>query len=307
MQFFICRTCNRIQKLGTKDVAALWTVACKQCSKTNTLQPYKGEIHRTILDVEDGQVPELDQQVATTKAARDAAKAALDVAAADHSSLEHRFNRAKNLTAAEAVEYRDKIEASHAKLILAQGEYDKAEREYRLVFDKRDNLGTRDAVRAGAAIAYAAATNVGATGKNRLYIGSRQYVSAYAKQKAAREGRILNVSVWSPGLNVAWVEGGVNAKAQFKMKLNPDNKYDTIPAEVLEVFRQTPKLDADEFLDLCYKKGRGSLLWYDRNGANRPTWTAMEIWCLLRAGYKFQFADRSANKVGQKLLLIPPN
>jgi hypothetical protein len=33
----------------------------------------------------------------------------------------------------------------------------------------------------------------------------------------------------------------------------------------------------------------------------------MEIWCLLRAGYRFEFADRSAGKVGQKLLLIPPN
>jgi hypothetical protein len=190
---------------------------------------------------------------------------------------------------------------------MAQGEYDKADLEYRLVHDKRDNLGTRAAVRVGAKAAYSAAEKVSTTGKNRLYIGSRQYVSAYAKQKAAREGRILNVSVWSPGLNVAWVEGGVHAKAQFKMKLNPDNQYDTIPAEVLDEFRRTPNLDANEFLALCSKKGRGSLLWYDRGGANRPTWTAMEIWCLLRAGYQFQFADRSAGKVGQKLLLIPPN
>jgi len=76
---------------------------------------------------------------------------------------------------------------------------------------------------------------------------------------------------------------------------------------VLQVFRDNPKLDSNDFLSLCSKKGRGSLLWYDRDGSNRPTWTAMEIWCLLRAGYRFEFADRSAGKVGQKLLLIPPN
>jgi hypothetical protein len=45
------------------------------------------------------------------------------------------------------------------------------------------------------------------------------------------------------------------------MKLNPDNQYDTISEEVLQVFRDNPQLDSDEFLTLCARKGRGSLLW----------------------------------------------
>jgi DNA-directed RNA polymerase subunit RPC12/RpoP len=307
MQFYRCNNCGKIVKLGPKDIAVLYTIACLKCTKRNTLKPYDGEIHPTILDVEDEQAPEFERQLQEATVKRDAARLALDNLAGKHSALEHKFKRAKTLTEAEAIEFRDKIEASHAQLILAQSDFDAAELAYKLAKDKRENLGTRDAVRAGAAKAYSASENVAKTGKNRLYIGSRQYVSGYAKEKAAREGRILNVSVWSPGLNVAWVEGGVKAKAQFKMKLNPDNQYDTISAEVLDEFRRAPQMDATAFLELCRKKGKGSLLWYDRDGANRPTWTAMEIWCLLRAGYRFEFAERSAGKVGQKILLIPPN
>ncbi len=59
-----------------------------------------------------------------------------------------------------------------------------------------------------------------------------------------------------------------------------------------------PDMSADDFIELCRTAGKGSLLWYDKDGADRPTWTALEMACLLRAGYRFVF--------GPVITLIPP-
>ncbi|MBX6364344.1 MAG: hypothetical protein IRZ00_10795 [Gemmatimonadetes bacterium] len=53
-----------------------------------------------------------------------------------------------------------------------------------------------------------------------------------------------------------------------------------------------------EFLALCEREGRGSLLWYDLNGANRPLWPALGMATLLRAGYRFH--------LGEVIAPIPP-
>lgn len=163
----------------------------------------------------------------------------------------------------------------------------------------------------------AASLNVQASsGKNKLYIGDRQYVVAHTTanpdKTKNRKLRILDSASWTWGLNTSWVEGGVEAKARFRLKLNDSDARKTFPAEVITWFRDnahtSPAVPSStdnaalesDFLAMCKEKGRGNLLWYDRDGDERPTWTALEIACLIRRGYRFNF------RTGSKIELIPP-
>ncbi len=164
----------------------------------------------------------------------------------------------------------------------------------------------RQGVRKGAAAAESASVNVQATSKkNKLYIGNRQFVSNHARS-GLKNKRILDVPVWSWGLNLAWVEGGIKAKAQFKLKLDDSSAYHTIPDTVLAKLVQTPRMNAEDFLELCRKEGAGSLLWYNLGGENRPTWTALEIAALLRSGYGFKFLARGAKHRGETKIVLEP-
>lgn len=163
--------------------------------------------------------------------------------------------------------------------------------------------------------------NVNRSGKNKLYIGDRQFVVAHttAKQSKTRSRklRILDSNSWTWGLNTSWVEGGVEARAQFKLKLDDGNARKTFPEQALDWFRDhasitegvpSPTDNAaleSEFLTMCRQQGAGSLLWYDRPGEPaRPTWTALEMACLMRRGYRFQFGQ-SKNQA-RKVVLMPP-
>jgi hypothetical protein len=59
------------------------------------------------------------------------------------------------------------------------------------------------------------------SGKNRLYLGNRQEVAIFAKSSEDadnKQKRILDANVWSWDVNFAWLEGGINARACFKLK-----------------------------------------------------------------------------------------
>lgn len=160
-----------------------------------------------------------------------------------------------------------------------------------------------------------------ASGKNKLYIGDRQFVVAHTEsneQKTrSRKLRILDSNSWTWGLNTSWVEGGVEAGARFKLKLNDADARKTFPADVVAWFNDnagrtdgvpTPNENAaleSEFLAMCREKGRGNLLWYDRGDEERPTWTALEIACLIRRGYRFQFGHSKSGS--SKIELLPPH
>ena len=61
------------------------------------------------------------------------------------------------------------------------------------------------------------------SGKNKLYIGNRQFVANYAAAKddsAAANRRLLNANNWTWGVNFAWIEGGTVAAARIKIKEN---------------------------------------------------------------------------------------
>jgi hypothetical protein len=103
--------------------------------------------------------------------------------------------------------------------------------------------------------------------ENKLYIGNRRYVSEHASQSKLKKARMLDFANWSPGLNVAWVEGGISAKAHFKIKLNQNDKYADIPAEVLEEFMAEPDYDAAKFLQT--EDGRT----YFVHGSQSQFWT----------------------------------
>jgi hypothetical protein len=165
----------------------------------------------------------------------------------------------------------------------------------------------REGIAKGAGAVYTAANNVQATSKkNKLYIGSRQFVSQHARS-GLKNKRILDVNVWSWGLNLAWVEGGIQAKAQFKLKLDDSTPYHTIPQPVLEKLEHDPGMHPDAFLKLCREEGAGSLLWYDLGRENRPTWTALEIAALLRSGYRFKFLARKGSKhKGETKIVMEP-
>jgi hypothetical protein len=160
-----------------------------------------------------------------------------------------------------------------------------------------------------------------ASGKNKLYIGDRQFVVAHTEANAdksrSRKLRILDSGSWTWGLNTSWVEGGIEARARFKLKLSDSDARKTFTPEVIDWLRQhagqgrggvpsamdNAALESD-FLEMSREKGKGNLLWYDRDRDNRPTWTALEIACLLRRGYRFAF-DQSRSG-GQKIQLLPP-
>jgi hypothetical protein len=103
--------------------------------------------------------------------------------------------------------------------------------------------------------------------ENKLYIGNRRYVSEHASQSKLKKARMLDFANWSPGLNVAWVEGGISAKAHFKIKLNQNDKHADIPAEVLEEFMAEPDYDAAKFLQT--EDGRT----YFVHGSQSQFWT----------------------------------
>jgi hypothetical protein len=120
--------------------------------------------------------------------------------------------------------------------------------------------------------------------KNKLYLGNRQFVTAHAIKDPLKKKRYLDAGVWSWGVNLGWVEGGIAAKAMFRIKFNPGDNFSGFPAGSLEEIEQNPHMSPGEWLGLCAKYPN-TLLYH--GGENRPTWFAKEIEAALSAGYHF--------------------
>jgi hypothetical protein len=145
------------------------------------------------------------------------------------------------------------------------------------------------------------------SGKNRLYLGNRQEVAAFA-QSEAKKKRILDAGVWTWDINFAWLEGGMNAKACFKLKSE-------LPDSVKQAIQQASRnrvstITARQFKDLCESSepAPGKLhsdLWH--SGENRLTWYALEIYTLLESGYRFRWADKQdGDRPGIRFYLEKP-
>lgn len=305
MQTYICkfRECGHI---GQFPPAKIFLIACPKCTKVGQWQVYSGPMASTILAVEDKKAIALKPMVEAAKLALDGCKALFATATAERTQLEQRLGRAKKLTEDEFVVLTAAVQKSTEALAAANAAVTEAQAAYDKLNDAYTDLGNRDAVHRDAPKAFQSANQVQRTsGENKLYIGNRQYVSNHARF-GKKKARILNVPNWSPGLNVSWVEGGIAAKARFKLKLNQGEQYSNIPNTLLQRFKEVPSMAPADFYRLCRSEGSGSLLWYDRDGAARPTWTALEIWCLLRSGYSFTFADSKKDGPGRKIVLMPP-
>ncbi len=134
------------------------------------------------------------------------------------------------------------------------------------------------------------------SGKNRLYLGNRQEVASFAAESEDslnKKKRILDAGVWSWDINFAWLEGGINAQACFKLKSE-------LPESVKQAIMSTSTnrvstISATEFKVLCEKSepATGKTftdLWH--SGEKRLTWYALEIVTLLENRYRFRWADK---------------
>jgi hypothetical protein len=150
---------------------------------------------------------------------------------------------------------------------------------------------------------YNKARNINSGGKKKLYLGSRQEVSSYADKKLKRKDRKLDQSVWSWGINEAWLEGGISGGSRFKLKTD-------IGDEVAGGLRANPRMTANDFYNLIRPtvvggEGTNRTMWHSLD--HRPTWYAQEIMKLLETGYTFEELPRKHKWKGEfKRQLIPP-
>lgn len=146
------------------------------------------------------------------------------------------------------------------------------------------------------------AAKVGSTsGKSKLYLGNRQYVTAHAQKDKDKEKRYLNAGVWSWGVNLAWIEGGIGARVTFKIKFEPGDQFSGFPDGSIDRMMMNTRMSAQQWLELCADYP-GTLLWHD--GEDRPTWFAKEIEAALSAGYHFIFGT---TKGGDTKLTLETN
>jgi len=290
MASFRCSNCGRIKEFKELFAYELSTRPCTVCWKGKWIE-YDGPMAEVVLGREDSEVADLvrrceflEAQIQATFRTKELQQKQYEAAGTrDQARVFESHIRLCNDT---IVSFGKEIETLHAQI-----------HEY----------GVREAIRRDAGVAFKAAQGVsGTSGKNKLYIGSRDFVSSYASGKR-KKPRILDVPNWSWGLNLSWVEGGISARAQFKLKLDDRSPYSTIPAPVLQKLREAPGMQPETFLELCRTRGSGTLLWYDKDGENRPTWTALEIASLLRSGYQFRFLARSSSPKEEKIVLELPN
>jgi hypothetical protein len=147
------------------------------------------------------------------------------------------------------------------------------------------------------------------TGKNRVYIGNRQFVAGYVEGNKTKKSRTLDLGRWSWGINYAWIEGATVACAEVKIKMSEDdNPFAKIPQGALLEIEKKPKMSGYEWLKVC-KKYPGTILWYTKDKEDRPSWTALEIKACLDAGYQFKIYEHKKlkeHKDKMALKLIKP-
>lgn len=131
------------------------------------------------------------------------------------------------------------------------------------------------------------------SGKNRLYLGNRREVAEHVSGDDKKKKRILDAGVWSWDVNFAWLEGGINGRACFKLKSKlPEDVEGAIKNRSTN---RISRIDANEFRRLCENSRPAdgeahSNLWH--SGERRLTWFALEISTLLENGYRIRWADR---------------
>lgn len=275
MPYFKCKTCGRTRAFPAFPPHGS---TCTGCFKQNQWLAYDGPISDTILAEEDKQYDILTNEYRKLQQGAQNAKSAYE-------ELEQRYKQKAKLTKPERQQILEQIQLCHDACADMYSQMKPLAAALEL-------LGNREAVKKDAITAKTAASQ-----QQELFVGNRQYVSTFKTGQGAA-AKILDVPNWSWGLNCAWVEGGISAKAHFTVKIDSNNAYTQIPQAVQNALNGHPNMSADDFLDLCEQEGKGSLLWYDRDGASRPTWTALEMATLLRAGYTFHF--------GQVVTLTPP-
>lgn len=301
MTWFFCSAC----RMRFEAPFAHYNVPCKFCRKTNHVSPEQGDVGAEIrMREKAAEKTGLDEGLEGAKLWRGNYRQRL-------ATFKSRYvgNDVDVLKAKRADYYVDKL----AELVDSVEHYEQLVSSLELKLRGFEQVW--EVIERAAQTVRTGSLNVQASGKNKLYIGDRQFVVAHTTanplKTKSRKLRILDSGSWTWGLNTSWVEGGVEAKARFKLKLNADDARKTFPDEVLDWFRanaggtlavptgnQNAELES-EFLGMCREKGRGNLLWYDRGDEDRPTWTALEIACLIRRGYRFRFAEA-------KIEMIPP-
>ncbi len=307
MATFQCSRCQNI-KDSLKQLFELKTEKCAKCNGVGFWASYTGPMAPTMLDKEDIRSERLKKELDVAKEEYDRYKQELETITKALKRKEHSYeSTCGTMTLSEIKKNVKETEQIMDQMVQIASKYNEAESKYLPLKEDVENLGNRKAVRKDAPVAFDKAAKVKQTSaKNKLYIGNRQYVSRHGDGSSQKKARLLDVPNWSPGLNVSWVEGGISAKAHFKLKLDSSDPYADIPKEVLDKLKLEPDMDADAFFLLCKAEGKGSLLWYDKDGKDRPTWTSLEMWVLLRAGYRFTFADSKHDGPGRKIVLVPP-
>jgi hypothetical protein len=145
------------------------------------------------------------------------------------------------------------------------------------------------------------------TGKARLYVGNRQYVAAYASKDPSKKKRTLDMGIWSWGLNFAWIEGGIDAGVEVKIKLHEnaqttEEQFAALPEDAWYSIAAHPTMSGAQWLKLC-EQHKGTILWVEYPNESRPSWTALEIKACLDAGYRFLIYDHK-KKDGQAIKLV---
>ncbi|HEY0155596.1 MAG TPA: hypothetical protein VGB92_26635, partial [Longimicrobium sp.] len=262
MYTFKCDNCGRIKDFPN----ARYGEKCLVCFK-GKLHEYDGPMAAATLKAEDDSLAHLTGQIETLEAQ-------ITASVQTKKLLEGEYKQGGN---------QDQIQVFMRQIGLCNDVITSATEEIsKLKRQLETHVATRQSIhRDATAVATAAKGVLQTSTKNKLYIGSKEYVSKYASSRA-KKLRILDAGNWSWGLNLAWVEGGIDAGAEFKLKLSDTNPYFSIPKVVLQNMEMQPGMQPDTFLELCRKHGKKSLLWYDGEGENRPTWTALEIAALLR-------------------------
>ena len=281
--------CKHIQFFSAEYLSELNDAVCKKCFKPGLWTLHTGEVHKQVLENEASELESLITYANNLQKR-------IDVLNEKRSILESAYNSTKGYDQETLLESIKNLQLQVEKAALNR---DEALRQI-------DDFGNHPKAIEGAKKVYKDAKEVQTTSKkNKLYIGSQTFVATHVKNDGKKKLRALKVNDWSWGLNLAWVEGGVASKAEFKLKLSGKGDFDDIPKSILDKFRAQPDMNYQTFLELCKKEGDKTLLWYSKpNEEDRPSWTALEIASLLRRNYRFRFQNRKSNNREEKISLV---
>jgi len=281
--------CKHLQFFSAEYSSELTDAVCKKCFKPGLWTLHMGEVHQQVLQNEANELESLIVYANNLQKR-------IESLNEKRSILESAYQSTKGYDQETLLE---SIRNLQQQVVKAAALRTDALRQI-------NEFGNHSKAIEGAKKVYKEASEVKKTSKkNKLYIGSQTFVATHVKNNGNKKLRSLEVNDWSWGLNLAWVEGGVASKAEFKLKLSGKGDFDDIPKSILDKFRAKPDMDYQEFLELCKNEGDKTLLWYSKPyEEDRPSWTALEIASLLRRNYRFRFQKRNGNPREEKISLV---